>query len=331
LSLRWGILSTANITKKLLDSGHDQEFVAVGSRDLGRAQAFAGEHGLARAYGSYEELLADPEVDAVYNPLPNSLHVEWSIKALEAGKHVLCEKPMSRHPEEVERAFDVAEREGRVLEEAFMWRHHPQVARARELLAAGDVGELRVIRAAFAFNAGDPNDIRLQADLDGGGLMDVGCYCLSGCRTLASAEPIRAYAELIGSHPPAPEGHRGNGGVDIALTATLRFPGDVLAHFDCGLSYLGGDQLEAVGSEGSIFLDDPWHGREAVIELRRNGTVERIETGPANSYALELADFEAAVREQRPPLLTRADAVAQARAIEALYTSAERNTPCPIG
>ena len=321
MSLRWGILSTANITKKLLGSGHDQQFVAVGSRDLGRAQAFASEHGLARAHGSYEELLADPEVDAIYNPLPNSLHVEWSIKALEAGKHVLCEKPMSRHPDEVDRAFDVAEREGRVLEEAFMWRHHPQVARTRELIAAGDIGDLRVIRAAFAFVAADPNDIRLQADLDGGGLMDVGCYCVSGCRTLASAEPVRGYAEYI----------PGGNGVDVALAATLRFPGDVVAHFDCGVSYLGGDQLEAVGSEGSVFLDDPWHGREAVIELRRNGLVERIETGPANSYALELADFEAAVRGEDPPLLTRADAVAQARAIEALYTSAERNVPCPIG
>jgi predicted dehydrogenase len=322
LSLSWGILSTANITNKLLDSGHDQQFVAVGSRDLGRAQAFASEHGLARAHGSYEELLADPEVDAIYNPLPNSLHVEWSIKALEAGKHVLCEKPMSRHAGEVERAFDVAEREGLVLEEAFMWRHHPQLVRARELLAAGDVGELRVIRAAFAFNAPDPDDIRLQADLDGGGLMDVGCYCVSGCRALAGAEPIRAYAEYVPG---------GNGGVDVALAATLRFPGDVIAHFDCGLSYLGGDHLEAVGSHGTLFLDDPWHGREAVIELRRNGTVERIEAGPANSYALELADFEAAVRGEHPALLTRADAVAQARAIEALYTSAERNSPCPIG
>jgi D-xylose 1-dehydrogenase (NADP+, D-xylono-1,5-lactone-forming) len=322
VSLRWGIISTANITRKLLDSGHDQEFVAVGSRDLARASAFASEHGLARAHGSYEELLADPEVDAIYNPLPNALHVEWSIKALEAGKHVLCEKPMSRHPEDVERAFDVAEREGRVLEEAFMWRHHPQLARARELIAAGDVGELRVIRAAFAFNAGNPDDIRLQADLEGGGLMDVGCYCVSGCRALAGAEPVRGYAEYVPG---------GNGGVDVALSATLRFPGDVLAHFDCGLSYVGGGQLEAVGSQGSVFLADPWHGREAILELRRAGGIERIEVGPANSYALELADFEAAVRGQRPPLLSRADAVAQARAIQALYTSAERNVPCPIG
>jgi xylose dehydrogenase (NAD/NADP) len=322
VSLRFGVLSTAAITDALLASGHEQEFAAVGSRDRARAEAWAAERGVPRAYGSYEELLADPEVDAIYNPLPNSLHVEWSIKALEAGKHVLCEKPMSRHAGEVERAFDVAEREGLVLEEAFMWRHHPQLVRARELLAAGDVGELRVIRAAFAFNAPDPDDIRLQADLDGGGLMDVGCYCVSGCRALAGAEPIRAYAEYVPG---------GNGGVDVALAATLRFPGDVIAHFDCGLSYLGGDHLEAVGSHGTLFLDDPWHGREAVIELRRNGTVERIEAGPANSYALELADFEAAVRGEHPALLTRADAVAQARAIEALYTSAERNSPCPIG
>jgi D-xylose 1-dehydrogenase (NADP+, D-xylono-1,5-lactone-forming) len=322
LSLRWGILSTANITKKLLTSGHDQEFVAVGSRDLGRAQAFAGENAIPRAHGSYEELLADPEIDAIYNPLPNALHVEWSIKALQAGKHVLCEKPMSRHPEDVERAFDVAEREGRVLEEAFMWRHHPQLQRARDLIAAGDIGELRVIRAAFAFSAANPDDIRLQADLDGGGLMDVGCYCVSGCRALAGAEPVRGYAEYVPG---------GNGGVDVALSATLRFPGDVLAHFDCGVSYVGGGHLEAVGSKGSVFLHDPWHGREAVLELRRTSGVDRIEVGPANSYALELADFEAAVRGERPPLLSRADAVAQARAIAALYSSTERNAPCPIG
>ena len=322
MSLRWGVLSTATITNKLLESGHDQEFVAVGSRDLARAEAFAADKGLARAHGSYEDLLADPDVDAIYNPLPNSLHLEWSIRALEAGKHVLCEKPMSRYPDDVVRAFDVAEHQSLILAEAFMWRHHPQLARAREMLATGEIGELRIIRAAFAHLAADPDDIRLQADLDGGGLMDVGCYCVSGCRALTGAEPERVYAEAI------PGGH---GGVDIALTATLRFPGDVLAHFDCGVSYSGGDQLEAVGTEGSLFMDDPWHGREAVIEVRRNGAVERIETGPANSYALELADFEAAVRGERAPLLGRDDALGQARTISALYTSAERNAPCPIG
>ena len=322
MPLRWGILSTANITDKLLDSGTDQEFVAVGSRDGARAEAYAREKGIARAHGSYEDLLADPDVDAIYNPLPNSLHVEWSIRALEAGKHVLCEKPLTRHPADVDRAFDIAEREGRVLAEAFMWRHHPQVARARELLDGGAIGDLRIIRAHFAFAAADPDDIRLQAALDGGGLMDVGCYCVSGCRTLAGAEPERAWAELI------PGGH----GVDVALAATLRFPGDVLAHFDCGLSYPGGSLLAAAGTEGSFALADPWHGNDAVIELRRaDGSVERIEVEPANSYALELADFEAAVRGDGSPLLGRDDALGQARTIAALYTSAERNAPCPIG
>jgi D-xylose 1-dehydrogenase (NADP+, D-xylono-1,5-lactone-forming) len=318
--LRWGVLSTANITDALLASPHEQQFVAVGSRDRGRAEAWAAERGVPRAYGSYEELLADPELDAIYNPLPNSMHVEWSIKALEAGKHVLCEKPMSRHPGDVERAFDAAEREGLVLAEAFMWRHHPQVARTRELIDAGAIGELRTIRAHFAFTAWDPDDVRLQAALDGGGLMDVGCYCVSGCRAIAGAEPERAYAEQV----------IGGDGVDVSMSATLRFPGGVLAHFDCGLSYAGGDALEAVGSGGSLFLDDPWHGHTAVIEQRRDGEVEQIETGPAASYALELADFEAAVRGEREPLLGRDDALGQARVIAALYESAERNAPCPI-
>jgi D-xylose 1-dehydrogenase (NADP+, D-xylono-1,5-lactone-forming) len=324
MPLRWGILSTANITDKLLDSGTDQEFVAVGSRDGARAEAYAREKGIARAHGSYEALLADPDVDAIYNPLPNSLHVEWSIRALEAGKHVLCEKPLTRHPDDVDRVFDVAEREGRVLAEAFMWRHHPQVARAGELMESGAIGDLRVIRSAFGYHhRGDPDDIRLQASLDGGGLMDVGCYCVSGCRTLAGAEPERASADYV------PGGH---GGVDVSLVASLRFPGDVLAHFDCGLTYTGGGALEAVGTEGSFVLTDPWHGNEAIIELRLgDGSVERIETGPANSYALELADFEAAARGEHAPLLGRDDALGQARTIAALYTSAERNAPCPIG
>jgi D-xylose 1-dehydrogenase (NADP+, D-xylono-1,5-lactone-forming) len=323
MPLRWGILSTANITDKLLDSGTDQEFVAVGSRDGARAEAYAREKGIARAHDSYEALLADPDVDAIYNPLPNSMHVEWSIRALEAGKHVLCEKPLTRHPEDVDRVFEVAEREGRVLAEAFMWRHHPQVGRARELLESGAIGDLRVIRSAFAYHQGNPDDIRLQASLDGGGLMDVGCYCVSGCRTLAGAEPETVSADYI------PGGH---GGVDVSLVATLRFPGDVLALFDSGLAYNGGAALEAVGTEGSLAFVDPWHGNDAVLELRRaDGSVERVEAGPANSYALELADFEAAVRGEQQPLLGRDDALGQARTIAAIYTSAERNVPCPIG
>lgn len=319
--MRWGLLSTANINDALLDSGTDQEFVAVASRDRARAEAYAAEKGIARAHGSYEDLLADRDVDAIYNPLPNSMHVEWSIRALQAGKHVLSEKPLSRYPDDVQRAFDAAREADRLLAEAFMWRHHPQAKRAAELVATGAVGRLRAIRAAFAFRGSNPDDVRLQAALDGGGLMDVGCYCISGCRTLAGAEPERAYLELL----------EGGDGVDVAAAAVLRFPGDVFAHFDCGLSYPGGAHLSAVGDEGVLFMGDPWHAKDPVIELRRGRETERIEVGRgANSYALELADFAAAVAGDREPLLGRADALGQARTIAALYQSAEQGAPCPI-
>ncbi|MEA2179570.1 MAG: hypothetical protein QOG77_2867 [Solirubrobacteraceae bacterium] len=317
--LRWGLLSTAAINGALLGSGHPGMH-AVASRSPERAEAYAREHGLPRWHGSYEELLADAEIDAVYVPLPNSLHVEWSVRALEAGKHVLCEKPMSRHPDDVERAFDVAEREGRVLAEAFMWRHHPAIARARELIEGGAIGRVRVARAGFAFVARAP-DIRLDAALEGGGLMDVGSYCVSGLRALAGAEPERVYAEQV----------TGADGVDVALVATLRFPGDILGVMDCGLSYAERDELEAIGDEGTLSMYDPWHGRESAIEVRaRDGSVQRIDIEPANSYALELADFEAAVRGERPPLLGRDDAVAQARTIAALYRAAEEGRPVSL-
>jgi xylose dehydrogenase (NAD/NADP) len=319
-ALRWGLLSTARINDKLLDSGTDQPIVAVASRDAGRARTYAAEKGIARSHGSYEALLADPEVDAIYNPLPNALHVEWSIRALQAGKHVLCEKPLSRHPADVERVFDVAEAEGRVVAEGFMWRHNPQVARAQELIADGAIGELRLLRAAFAYTGDDPSDIRLQTGLDGGGLMDVGCYCVSGCRALAGTEPEQVYAERVG----------GGDGVDVALAATLRFPGDVLAVIDCGLSYSGGHHLEAIGTTAALFLADPWHGREPGIELRRDGSPpEAVNVARNNSYALELADMAAAAAGERAPLLGRADALGQARTIAALYESSDKGAPCP--
>jgi predicted dehydrogenase len=318
--LRWGLLSTARIADAVLGAREDHGFHAVASRSPERAEAYARERGIARAHGSYEALLDDPEIDAVYIPLPNRLHTEWSVRALRAGKHVLCEKPLSRRPEEVEEAFAVAEQEGRVLAEAFMWRHHPQLARARELVRDGAIGRLSLVRATFAFPLADPGDVRLSPELDGGGLMDVGCYCVSGCRALAGAEPERVYAEQV----------TGPSGVDVVLAATLRFPGDVVGLLDCGLALTRRDELEAIGDQGSLFLDDPWHGRQAAIEVRRDdGSVERVELESTSSYALELADFEAAALGERPPLLDRDDALGQARTIAALYRSAKENAPCP--
>ena len=222
MALRLGLVSTANINGNLLGGARATEevqVVAVASRDSDRAAAYAAEHGIERAHGSYDDLLADPEIDAVYVPLPNSLHVEWSIRALEAGKHVLCEKPLTRRPQEAEAAFDAAERAGRVLMEGFMWRHSPQTARLRALLDAGAVGDVRLVRASFSFPERAAEDVRLQGSLDGGALMDVGCYCVSGLRLATGAEPVA----VSGRQVP------GGDGVDVRFAATLAFPGGVLA------------------------------------------------------------------------------------------------------
>jgi xylose dehydrogenase (NAD/NADP) len=321
-SVKWGILSTADINRKLLpgaDASPKVEVVAVASRNAARAADYARKWNIERAYGSYDELLADPDVEAVYNPLPNTMHAEWSIKALDAGKHVLCEKPISRHTADVEAAFDAAERNDRLLSEAFMYRHNPQTARLTQLVAEGAIGDLRLVRCAFSYSLYDSENIRLRTDVEGGALMDVGCYCVSGSRLLAGEpESVSATAWF------------GDTGTDWVFTATMRFPGNVLGVFDCGTALQERDELEAIGSEGSLFLDDPWHCHEPVIELRREGGTERIELEPVDSYRLELEDLSDAIRGEGTPLLGRKDAVAQARALEALHESATTARPVSL-
>jgi xylose dehydrogenase (NAD/NADP) len=314
MAVSWGIMSTARINRRFLPGARAADNVhvlAVASRDPASAERYAREHEIERGYG-YDELLADPEIEAVYIPLPNSMHVEWTVRALEAGKHVLCEKPLSRHPGEVERAFDVAQRCERLLMEAFMYRHNPQTKRLSELIDAGTVGRVRMIRSSFSFFTDDSANVRLQTGLDGGALMDVGCYCVSATRLLAG-EPERVSAEQV----------LGGDGVDVAFAAVMRFPDDVVAHFDAGLALSGRDELEVVGERGALFLDDPWHCETPVIELRRDDGVERIELDPVDSYRLEAENFSAAIRGEAEPLLGRADALGQARAIEALYQAAD--------
>ena len=313
-AVTWGIISTADINRKLIPGAHASpkvELVGVASRNAARAEEYAKEWDIPRSYGSYEALLADPEIEAVYISLPNTLHCEWSIRALEAGKHVLCEKPLSRHVAEAEAAFDAAERTGCLLTEAFMYRHNPQTLRLRQLVEEGAIGELRLVRSAFSYSLYDEANIRLQTELEGGALMDVGCYCVSGSRLLAGEpEEVHAHAWF------------GPTGTDWVLTANMRFPGDVLAIFDCGTALVDRDELEAIGSEGSLFVDDPWHCDVPGIELRREDGVERIELDFSDSYRLELENLSDAVRGEAELLLGRADGVAQARALEALHESA---------
>jgi D-xylose 1-dehydrogenase (NADP+, D-xylono-1,5-lactone-forming) len=251
VTVRWGLLSTARINDKFLAGvaeSTDSSVLAIASRDGRRAESYARERGIDRFYGSYEALLADPDVDALYISLPNSLHLEWTRRALEAGKHVLCEKPLSRRVGDVEAIFDLAERHGRLVMEAFMYRHHPQTTRLVELVGSGAIGRLQLVRASFSFPLHDPADVRLSAELDGGALMDVGCYCVNAARLLAG-EPRVAGGWRVD----------GGDGVDVAFVGTLRFDGDVLAHFDAGLVFDARYDLEVVGDEGRLVVADPWH------------------------------------------------------------------------
>ena len=319
--VRWGILSTAEINRAVIPAAQASEaveLIAVASRDAARAEAYAREWGIERPYGSYDALLADSQVEAVYISLPNSMHWEWSVRALEAGKHVLCEKPFSRDPSAVEAAFDAAERAGRLLSEAFMYRHTPQTARLVDLVRGGAIGELRIVRSAFNFALYDTENIRLRADVEGGALMDVGCYCVNSSRLLAGEPEVAFGRALIGPT-----------GTDWVFAGVLGF-GDVSGLFHCGTALPFRDELEAIGSEGSVFLDDPWHSKRPVLELRRGDEVERIELKPVDAYRLELENMSDAIRGEGEPLLGRQDAVGQARTLEALFRSARTGEPAHL-
>jgi predicted dehydrogenase len=312
--VRWGILSTARINRALIPpllESSESELVAVASRDDARARSYAEEWGIPRAYGSYRALLDDAEVEAIYISLPNGPHVEWSVACLEAGKHVLCEKPLARYPHDVETAFDAAERAGSLLMEAFMWRHHPQTVMLAGLVGGGAIGELRLVRATFSSPI-TPADPRFDPALAGGALMDVGCYCVSGSRLLAG-EPAAASAHQV----LAPTG------IDVRLTGTLLFAGDVVAQIDCAFDLPLRQRLEVVGADGSIEVAWPWNVRDPGILVRRGRDEERIAVAAADAYRLQVDNMSRAVRGLEPPLLGRDDALGQARTIDALYRSAE--------
>jgi D-xylose 1-dehydrogenase (NADP+, D-xylono-1,5-lactone-forming) len=321
MGMRLGLLSTANINDQILAAAAETdlvEVVAVGSRDAARAASYAGEHGIGRAHGSYEDLLAD-DVDAVYISLPNGMHHEWTMRSLAAGKHVLCEKPYSRRPAEVEEAFDAAEAAGLVLMEAFMYRHHPQTAKIAELVRAGAIGRPVSIHVVFTFPLTDMGNVRAIADLDGGALMDTGCYCVSGAR-LVAGEPVSVLAEQV----------TGATGVDMAVHGTLRLADDVVAQIETSFRAPRRQSLQVVGEEGVLTAAAPFRvdwGGPLTVARRRPGSdvadvVETVDGPEANSYRLQLENLADAVEGRTPQLIGRHDARGQARAIEALYRSA---------
>jgi len=317
--LRWGVLSTANIGRRAVipaiqRSGNGQ-VLAVASRDGETARAFAAELGIPQAYGSYEALLALEEVDAVYVPLPNSLHREWTVKAAEAGKHVLCEKPLALDAAECEEMAAAARQHGVLLMEAFMYRFHPQTEEVLASIRRGAIGQPRLIHAAFTFRLTNPDNIRLRPELGGGSLMDVGCYCVNVSRTLAGAEPVEAQAYASW----------GSTGVDEQMAGTLRFADGLLAQFDCALTLERREFYQVAGPKGHIEVPSaflPGTGDTTIYEHHgRRGTTAHAIPG-LDEYQAMVEHFADCVLRGEPVRYPPAEAAANMRAIEALYRSA---------
>ena len=313
--LRWGLLGTARINRMLippLRASAGNRLLAVASRDAARANAYAKEWGIERAYGSYEELLADPDVDVVYVPLPNHLHAEWTIRAARAGKHVLCEKPLALSVAEVDAMEAAARQTDVVLAEAFMYRHHPQTLKVEDLVKAGAIGGLRFVRGTFSFKLDRPEDVRLRPEWGGGCLWDVGCYPLSFARFVLGTEPV----EVFGSSVVGPTG------IDETFAGQLVFPGGTLVQIDAGFRVPFRTGMELAGTEGTIVVPQPWKPEGLPIVLTRGGVAEEIAVGGDDRYLLEIEELADCVRTGRPPRVSLAESRGNVATIVALLESA---------
>ena len=323
--VKWGVLSTAKIgTVKVIpgmQAGDLCEIVAICSRDKAKAESAAKELGVPKAYGSYEELLADPEIEAVYNPLPNHLHVPWSVKAAEAGKHVLCEKPLALTAAEAQTLVEARDRTGKLIQEAFMVRDHPQWLRAREIVRSGAIGELRAIQGFFSYYNADPANIRNMADIGGGGVYDIGCYPIVGSRFLFEAEPTRVVS-LVERDPKMQ--------VDRLTSAILDYPSGQ-ASFMCSTQLTPYQRMQIFGTKGRIEIQIPFNAppdkpcRIFVDDGSGLGDASaREETLPtADQYQLQGDNFSRAIRSGAPLEFPLEDAVRNMRVIDAVYRSGE--------
>ena len=300
MTTRWGILGTGKILAKLVGGFRQAKGVelrAVASREPERAQATAKEFRIPVAHGSYEALLADPEIDVVINALHNGLHCEWTCRALEAGKHVLCEKPLACNAGEVERMFAVARTHRRLLMEGFMYRFHPQIAEAKRRVAGGEIGRVLYLRSVYMGRGRDRKSTRYRKECGGGALLDIGCYCVNFSRFFAGGEPTRVVAQAHWD-----EEHD----IDVTLCGALEFPGSVTAHFSCSLESEGHFGAEIIGTDGKMFLPNPWLPPTGVGEiiLTRDGKSETLRFPTPDMltpFAGEIEHFSACVRESKSP------------------------------
>ena len=321
---RWGILGCAGIAIRkfipALREARRTEVLAIASRTREKAQAAAADLDIPRGYGSYDELLADPDVDAIYNPLPNDLHCPWTIRAAAAGKHVLCEKPLAMNAAEVRRMIAACKRHRVVLMEAFMYRFHPQWDLVRSLIAAGRIGDVRLVRATFSFVINRPADnYRYKLENGGGARMDVGCYCVNAARLVFGCEPERVAA----SHHISKKL-----GVDMTTCGVLEFPGKRIAVFDSSFEFHGRFGIDIEGTGGRIFVPVPWLPApdRAEIVLTSGGNTKTLRARHANQYTLEAEHFADCVRTGSTPRFPASDALANMRVLDAIARSARNGT-----
>ena len=323
--IRWGVLSTANIgTKKVIpgmQQGQHSVVTAIASRDLTRARAAADELGIPKAYGSYEELLSDPDIDAIYNPLPNQLHVPWTARAAEAGKHVLCEKPLSMDAAQARTLLEVRRRTGVKIGEAFMIRSFTQWLRVRELLQSGRIGRLRAVVAAFSYFNDDPANIRNQVECGGGALYDIGCYCIQAARFGFGAEPTRLVS-MVERDPAL--------GTDRLTSAMLDFKGGH-AIFTCSTQLIPYQRVQFLGTQGRIEMEIPFNApKDRPTRILVDGSGDIFGAGilpeefpTADQYTLQGDAFSRAILEGGEVPVPLEDAIANMAVIDAIFRSAK--------
>ncbi len=319
--LRWGLLSTAHINQSLippLKESKRNQLAAVASRNLQKAETYAAEWKIPKAYGTYEELLSDPEVDVIYNSLPNSLHAAWTVKALEAGKHVLCEKPIATTLEDMDAITDAALKTGKVVAEAFMYRHHPQTLRVKELVKGGAIGKVVMMRGVFTFKLTNQRDIRLNPRLGGGSIWDIGCYPISYARFIYGLEPIKVFGFQVNSST----------GVDQSFSGEMRFLGDAVAQFQSSFWSPSYTLFEIFGDKGHIVIPEPFKpGSSETFYLYQNDNVKEIEINSGNLYEGEIEDMADAILNNKPTRISLADSQNNVRTILNLLESAKTGAP----
>jgi xylose dehydrogenase (NAD/NADP) len=320
--IRWGILGCANIAIKAvipaIQKSKSGESVAIASRDIKKAQEVANELGIEQAYGSYEALLDDETIDAIYIPLPNHLHKEWTMKAAEAGKHVLCEKPLALNQLEAQEMVEKCLQAGVRLGEAFMYRHHPRYERIKEIIQSGEIGTVRSLHGAFTFNnAADKGNIRYKADMGGGSIYDVGCYPINAARYLLGKEPVAATVQAFFS----PEHDQ----VDMMASGLLEFPESVGVTFTCGMWADFQNTLQILGTDGKIelpsaFLYSSAENANFTVTVKGETRVENVPD--VNQYTLQIDEFGESILTDTPLRFQPEDAVANMKVIDACLTSA---------